>query len=886
VPLPIQFDVWGSRGSRSLVPARSEIANHTSCYSLSDGEELFVFDAGRGLAALGHAVAHDACFQGVRRVHICVTHAHMDHWEGLKDADWFWRRNNGLVVRILGCTEALDALRTGHAHPGYVPLDLLAKGTVASLEYVALAAGQPATVGRWTLRTAPLNHYSGEADNPSVLNTLGFRLEEPSGPVLAYLSDHEPTASTRALELEMLAGARLVVYDSQFADLSQQTHGHGSQEHAAAMARLHPGALVLAGHLGAGRSDAEVREAQQRHAAGLSNFDLAVEGARYLWSAEAQAFLRTEAPGAATSSEGAGLDAAARKKARHDLRTPINQIIGYAELLAEQAQEEGRAGDVDDLQKIGAAARRQLELIGELFADTPVEPVVAAPEPAPQASSAQAGAAADEEDLSRTVVVQAAEPAFGQLLVVDDNPANRDMLSRRLAARGFTVSTAENGQQALDMVEAQDFDLVLLDVMMPGISGIDVLKTVRATRSSSDLPVIMATARDASEDIVTALALGANDYVTKPLDFPVVMARVQAQLVLKRQKEQIARLAKDLEVRNRFIRNTFGRYLSDEVVEGLLESPEGLKLGGESRRVTILMSDLRGFTQVSERLGPEQVVRMLNMYLGVMADIILKYQGTIDEFIGDAILALFGAPVTRADDARRAVACALDMQRAMDDVNARLAAESLPRIEMGVAIHSGDVVVGNIGSQRRTKYGIVGPPVNLTGRIESYTVGGQILVSEATLRETGPILKLGEEIQIRAKGAAEPVVVYDLLGIGGEYGITLSHRDDPLRPLAQELPVRFWLLEGKRVGDDSFEAAFIRLSSSGGELRCTQTVRPLSNLQIRFQPAEGSTVSGVSGDLYAKVLDSGHTDSGRFVVRFTAVPPGVEEFLRQTLQAS
>jgi adenylate cyclase len=186
----------------------------------------------------------------------------------------------------------------------------------------------------------------------------------------------------------------------------------------------------------------------------------------------------------------------------------------------------------------------------------------------------------------------------------------------------------------------------------------------------------------------------------------------------------LEQMAKELQLHNRFIRKTFGRYLTDDVVKSLLESPEGLKLGGERRKVTLMMTDLRGFTSMSGRLAPEQVVAMLNRYLGTMVEVIQEYQGTIDEFIGDAIFTLFGAPVQRDDDAERAVACAMAMQLALAGVNAQNRAAGLPEVEMGIGIHTGEVVVGNIGSDRRTKYGVVGSHVNLTARIESYTVGG------------------------------------------------------------------------------------------------------------------------------------------------------------------
>jgi adenylate cyclase len=163
-----------------------------------------------------------------------------------------------------------------------------------------------------------------------------------------------------------------------------------------------------------------------------------------------------------------------------------------------------------------------------------------------------------------------------------------------------------------------------------------------------------------------------------------------------------------LEVRNRFIRQTFGRYLSDDIVETILEQPDGLKIGGEKRQATILMSDLRGFTSLSERLPAEDVVSMVNTYLETMTEIIPKHQGTIDEFIGDGILVIFGAPFRRPDDARRAVACAVDMQLAMVAVNDRNRQAGYPEVALGIGLNTGKMVVGNIDSKKRTKYGVVG----------------------------------------------------------------------------------------------------------------------------------------------------------------------------------
>jgi adenylate cyclase len=558
----------------------------------------------------------------------------------------------------------------------------------------------------------------------------------------------------------------------------------------------------------------------------------------------------------------------ARRTQRHELRTPLNQILGYSELLHEDASARGEEGMARDLEKIQAAARRMLELVEALL---PAAPEVAgelavrsAPPPPMLALPTPSGSL---------------EEAPGRILVVDDNEMNRDMLSRRLSSRGYTVIVAGDGEAALRLLAASRFDAVLLDVMMPGITGIEVLSRIRASASESDLPVIMVTARDAAEDVVEALRLGANDYVTKPLDFPVVLARLRTQLSSKRQKDEIRRLAEGLEIRNRFIRQTFGRYLSDEIVSGLLESPTGLALGGEQRRVTILMADLRGFTWIAEKLSPDHVVRLLNSYLGAMAEVIMAHQGTIDEFIGDAILAVFGAPVHRDDDARRAVACSVAMQIALAALNRRNQAEGLPRVEMGVAVHTGEVVVGNIGSEKRAKYGVVGSPVNHTGRIESFTVGGQVLISETTLAEAGPEVRVGERLSVDAKGARDPITVYDLQGVGWPYEVSLPEREGALVRLPYEIRARYYVLEDKRVGTEAFDASFGELSVQVGLMRSHRRLRTLSNLKIEFEAAPET--EAFLPELYAKVVDvRGDGDDATYVVRFTSVPLDVENWIK------
>ncbi|MFZ2491154.1 MAG: adenylate/guanylate cyclase domain-containing protein [Thermoanaerobaculia bacterium] len=581
-----------------------------------------------------------------------------------------------------------------------------------------------------------------------------------------------------------------------------------------------------------------------------------------------------DATGATGEAASAADAKAALSKIRHDLRTPVNQIVGYGEMLQEEAQERSLDTMADDLGKIVSAARRMLELLEKAFAN-------------PDANAAMSRSAtgpaegAPAHDLSTGVPTfvdrdesHAAPVVTGdkdwRLLVVDDNEMNRDMLARRLRQTGYSADTAEDGASALEIIEHEKYDLVLLDVMMPGINGIDVLKIVRQKHGRADLPVIMATAMDESHMIVEALELGANDYVTKPLDFPVVLARLSTQLQLKKAQD-------DLAIRNEFIRRTFGRYLSDDIVASLLETPDGLTLGGEKREVTIMMSDVRGFTSLSERLPPESVVRMLNNYLGVMAKIILRYHGTIDEFIGDAILAIFGAPDLRDDDAARCIACAIEMQLAMEQVNEFNDREGFPRLEMGIAINTGDVVVGNIGSEDRAKYGVVGSPVNLTARIESYSIGGQILAAETTVVKLGDLVKTASCIEVNAKGLAVPMKAYDIRGIAGQWGLELPERVENFVDLPEPVVVRFAVLEGKHVGDMDIPGTFKSLSMAGAVLVAEVATPPLTNLKLRVIGLSGGEIPS---DLYGKVIG---VDERGAILTFTSTPPDVGGFFKAVL---
>jgi predicted ATPase/class 3 adenylate cyclase len=347
----------------------------------------------------------------------------------------------------------------------------------------------------------------------------------------------------------------------------------------------------------------------------------------------------------------------------------------------------------------------------------------------------------------------------------------------------------------------------------------------------------------------------------------------------ERLEERVEERTQQLEVRNRLIRQAFGRYLSDDVASALLESPEGLTLGGERREVTILMADLRGFTPLTDRLPPENIVNIVNNFLGEMTDVIFRHQGTINEFIGDAILAIFGAPQRLGDHAERGVTCAVEMQMAMDHVNARNRKIGLPPVEMGVSLHSGEVVVGNVGSEKRAKYGVVGRAVNVTARIESYSVGGQVLASERTLSQVTSPVSTAREFEIHPKGIAEPLKVFEVTGIGGARARVVPERSAVVAPLKAPLEIGVEVLQGKAAGQGFRPAHLTALSSSSASLSIRDGLDVFDNLRVRL-PADGGDLT----DVFAKVMSADR--GGTFSVRFTSLPPEAQEWIDGVLHTA
>jgi adenylate cyclase len=358
-------------------------------------------------------------------------------------------------------------------------------------------------------------------------------------------------------------------------------------------------------------------------------------------------------------------------------------------------------------------------------------------------------------------------------------------------------------------------------------------------------------------------------------DFSIAFNTMTEQL--KDSRAQLVNLNQQLERRNQFIRETFGRYTSDDIVGVLLDMPEGLKLGGEKRQVTLLMSDLRGFTALAERLEATEVVSLLNHYLSAMVELIHRTGGTIDEIIGDAIFVLFGAPLVMPDAAQRAVRCALEMQKAMREVNEHNFHMGWPEIEMGIGIHTGEVVVGNIGSTKRSKYAVVGRTVNLTARIESFTVGGQVLVSPTLINAAGRGLILGDEVKVHAKGMREALGCFELLGHQDHPELLLKEEAASFKTLAKPIPFSYMSLTDKHLDEKMHPGTLLSLSTRRAIVEVTCPLESYANIMLRLEPEAGDAES----ELYAKVIHPLDESIRRYLIHFTSVSPAVQGRLQR-----
>jgi adenylate cyclase len=347
--------------------------------------------------------------------------------------------------------------------------------------------------------------------------------------------------------------------------------------------------------------------------------------------------------------------------------------------------------------------------------------------------------------MSRKVV-----PVPGRLLVVDDNKVNRLLLGRGLEQQGHTVSFAENGRQALELIRSQPFDIILLDIQMPEMDGYQLLEIITSDVHLRDIPVIMTTSMEELDSVVKCIELGAEDYLNKPVNPVLLRARVNASLEKKRLRDQQRELIK--------------KFATAEVAEDMAES--GFALGGKFIEATAMFSDIRGFTSITESQSPADTIELLNTYYTLMFEAISGNSGVVNQMVGDGLMAIFGAPLPLENKEDQAVRAALEMIEMIDLFNFDLTAQGKAAIRIGIGIATGNVIAGYTGTSRRATYTCVGDTVNLAARLESHTkvAGKPILIDETTKLALRSPFSIDEVGEVEIKGKAQAVKVFTVHG--------------------------------------------------------------------------------------------------------------------------
>jgi adenylate cyclase len=340
-------------------------------------------------------------------------------------------------------------------------------------------------------------------------------------------------------------------------------------------------------------------------------------------------------------------------------------------------------------------------------------------------------------------------PAAGTILIADDNRVNRLLLARGLEAEGHTIVFAEHGVEALDLLRRQPFDLLLLDVLMPELDGYEVLAKLKDDPHLREIPVIVTSALDELDSVVRCVEMGAEDYLTKPVNPVLLNARINASLEKKRLRDQQ--------------RELISKFATKEVAEDLLTS--GFALGGQYVEASALFCDIRSFTTISESREPTETIELLNDYYTLMMDAIGGEGGIVNQMIGDGLMAIFGAPVPQENHRQAAVLAARQMVDLIRLFNEEQAARGKVQIEIGVGIASGRVVAGYTGTHNRATYTCVGDTVNVAARLEAHTkeLGRPILIDENTRQGLGEGIAVEQQGELLMKGKTEPTTVYAVL---------------------------------------------------------------------------------------------------------------------------
>jgi len=422
---------------------------------------------------------------------------------------------------------------------------------------------------------------------------------------------------------------------------------------------------------------------------------------------------------------------------RHDLRTPLNAIKGYGELLVEEARDSGQGALLIDLGKVLDLADR---LLGEV--DRMVK-VVAAPPVEIVGNVLQTIKPLGDSEVADPSSVAS------RILVVDDNASNRDLLSRRLQREGYRVTSVEGGAAALAMIAAEGFDLVLLDLMMPGMSGFEVLNRLKADGGTRHIPVIMISALDELDSTVRCIEAGAEDYLPKPFNPVLLRARINACLEKKRLLDE---LHAEKERSEALLLNILPRTIVERMRLG------ETAIADRIAEATVLFSDLVDFTLLSATLSPEETVKLLSLLFSQFEDLAVRHGLETIKTIGDGYM-VTGGILERQPNAAVAVA---EMGLSMLEVVERAGRAIDKKLQLRIGVHTGGPIVAGVLGTHKIAYDVWGDTVNTAKRMESYGLPGQIHVSAATRRLLGDAFRFEPRglLDVKGKGSMETYFVY------------------------------------------------------------------------------------------------------------------------------
>ena len=340
-----------------------------------------------------------------------------------------------------------------------------------------------------------------------------------------------------------------------------------------------------------------------------------------------------------------------------------------------------------------------------------------------------------------------------RVLIAEDNEDSLELVRDILSSLGYQPLLAQNGRIALEMVNAHQPDLVILDVNMPEMDGFAVCEAIKSTPATAKIPVIMLTARADVDSRVIGLELGADDYLPKPFHPRELIAHIQSRLRAKA-------ITDDLREQRETIRHTFERFVAHEIVEQLLQDPTQVTLGGSETIVTVFFADLQGFTRLAQHSNPQRLLEMLNGYHALLVAHIMEHGGTVDKFLGDGIMALYNTPLAFEDHALRAVRTALSIREALPAFHQQLDAPFRLAVNFGIA--TGKAIVGTVGTPNLMDFTAIGDTVNLASRLQRLSDNGEITVSETTYDLVRDHV-IAHRIPGRAiRGREEPVVTYQV----------------------------------------------------------------------------------------------------------------------------